>query len=342
MKKPKEVALTLVQEKTNPRISVKMGDRGAGLTLVALYRDLLDKYLPDFLKALEQEGPVDKVAALSKNWGNKAYVQVNIAEALAQGKAKPKFAAVLKKFLNEIKNAETVPYEFDPKTKFKIYKIKLNSRLNPAAKADIAIYDVVDPKIGLVVAEIVEDATGIAKKGVATLQKIAGEEAQRAAQPRQPKLTTFKGKRGYWVTTSGGRKVFIEEDKFKSYQRWTHWSKVGKRMTAAGVTGLGLGVLAGSVGGAMLGKIAGIKLFGGPEVKGALEHIGEAAGSSFKELLQARMKAASKKEAQIATSKILVKIGKEFSEAGKLLAITGIGLWAANALAAALIPKKKR
>ena len=85
------------------------------------------QFVNSFLEALKQEGPVNKVAALSKNWGDKAYVQVNIAEALAQGKAKSKFAEVLKKFLAEIKNTETVPYNFDKNTKFKVYKIKLNS-----------------------------------------------------------------------------------------------------------------------------------------------------------------------------------------------------------------------
>jgi len=302
MKEPKEVALTLVQEKTNPRISVRIGDRGAGLTLVALYRKLLDKYLPSFLEALKQEGPVNKVAALSKNWGDKAYVQVNIAEALAQGKAKAKFAEVLKKFLSEIKDAETVPYNFDKNSRFKVYKIKLNSRFNPSAKADIAIYDVVDPSIGLVVAEVVEDATGVSKKGIAAFQKISGE-TQRAAQPRQPKLATFRGKKGYWITTSGGRKVFIEEDKYKSYQRWTKWSKVGKRITAAGVLGLGLGVLSGAIGGAMLGKALSSAATRVP-VSEILKNIMHGQQASFKELLEARAKAATAAESKLVTGKI--------------------------------------
>jgi len=336
--KLKEVALTLVQEKTNPRISVRVGDRGAGLTLVALYRKLLDKYLPSFLEALKQEGPVNKVAALSRNWGNKAYVQVNIAEALAQEKAKPKFAEVLKKFLSEIKNTETVPYNFDKNTKFKIYKIKLNSRLNPSAKADIAIYDVIDPNIGLIVAEVVEDATGVSKKGIAAFQKLSGE-TQRAAQPQRPKLATFRGKKGYWITTSGGRRVFIEESKFKSYQKWTKWSKVGKQITKAGAVGLGLGVLAGAASGAFIFKALSSAATKVPAGK-IIESIFQGQRASFKELLGARAKAATAAESKMATGKIFAKIGNSFAGAGKLLAITGVGLWAANALMAATVRKE--
>ncbi|RLC34564.1 hypothetical protein DRH14_02650 [Candidatus Shapirobacteria bacterium] len=68
---------------------------------------------------------------------------------------------------------------------------------------------------------------------------------------RNPKITTFQGKRGTWVTTKTGRRVFIEEDRIKTYLMWTNAEKskttVARLGTAAAVTGIAGGGLLASV-----------------------------------------------------------------------------------------------
>ena len=43
------------------------------------------------------------------------------------------------------------------------------------------------------------------------------------------KITTFRGKRGTWVTTKTGRRIFIEEKYIKAYQKWTNDEKVSEK-----------------------------------------------------------------------------------------------------------------
>jgi len=60
--------------------------------------------------------------------------------------------------------------------------------------------------------------------------------------PRQPKITTFRGKKGIWVTTRAGKRVFIEEKNIKAYQKWTNDERVSKKISTigAGIAAVGL------------------------------------------------------------------------------------------------------
>ncbi|RLI53953.1 MAG: hypothetical protein DRP09_14425 [Candidatus Thorarchaeota archaeon] len=59
---------------------------------------------------------------------------------------------------------------------------------------------------------------------------------------RKAKLTTFRGKRGVWVTTKTGKRVFIEEKNIKAYQKWTNDEKVSRKImnVGGGIAAVGL------------------------------------------------------------------------------------------------------
>jgi len=71
--------------------------------------------------------------------------------------------------------------------------------------------------------------------------------------PRQPKITTFRGKKGIWVTTKSGRRVFIEEDRILAYRVWTEAEKAQRTVDLLGVGAAVTGVVGG---GLLAGKCA--------------------------------------------------------------------------------------
>ncbi|RLI41450.1 hypothetical protein DRO59_06890, partial [Candidatus Bathyarchaeota archaeon] len=61
------------------------------------------------------------------------------------------------------------------------------------------------------------------------------------------KITTFRGKRGTWVTTKTGRRIFIEEDRIKTYLMWTNAAKAQRAVDLLGVGALVTGVVGGGL-----------------------------------------------------------------------------------------------
>ncbi len=64
---------------------------------------------------------------------------------------------------------------------------------------------------------------------------------------RKPKITTFRGKRGIWVTTRAGKRVFIEEKNIKAYQKWTNDERVSEKISTIGAGIAAIGLLGGEL-----------------------------------------------------------------------------------------------
>lgn len=247
----KKYGLVLGVSKVSPRISIRFGARGIALTVIITHVPLFQKYYPKLRSILYQTGPVDKLAAKYRSLGDVAYVQSNVAECIALGSKAPSnaFSQLCKEFLKEISKTKPSPPPqiISPKA----YSLSLNTVFNPTTtNPAFKVFVVVDKKIGLIFGEFVYGVKQVVEAGTKTLEAI--KRSLERKTPTKAKLTEWKGKLGYWVTTKTGRRVFIPKDKVDAYHDWREGAlkslvNFGGITAGAGLLLSGIGVASGAV-----------------------------------------------------------------------------------------------
>lgn len=330
---PRKLALAAAPAKVNPRISVKWGWREAGVSTIPLFREIFEEFLPRFEEVYKEEGAVTPISQAHRVLGSKAFHQSNFGEYLslkAQEKdiGKPKTEELFEEFISRIKKEK--PADYIPKTPIRVFKTPLSSRFRPTrdkGKVQFELTSVVD-KNGYIVLEIVLTPRENLKKGTALLQRAAKEDpVSKVSKP-----TTWKGERGYWVTLNNGRKIFIPEKYQKQYHNWKAVEGVGAFAAVMGTLSLftTTGIMSVPILTAGLTKVASLAVKD-PAKKAAL-----------KSIQSAIKKIAEKTTLKVAAISAIGVVGGFLTHIIARAIQRGMRLWAANARAAARIPKKER
>ena len=231
------LGIVAAPKNANPRVTSFVGPRAIGLGVVVAFRDIFSRHKEEILRALRQSGSVDKVAQAYRRLGDTVWIQANYAQYCvkrAQERSVPEaLDAVFKRIEEEIKRAKPQDFRFEDKSA-KLFALHLTSRFTPTTESNAAftLFDMVDPRSGLIFLEVAVDRAGLS-------QSKLFEQFKRAAKPKA-RIVTWRGKRGAWVTTKTGRKVFIEEKKIRWFRNWTFVGGTGVLGATAGAASLGL------------------------------------------------------------------------------------------------------
>ena len=215
--------IVVAPKNVNPKVTSFVCPRGIGLGVFVTFRDAFLKRKEEILRTLRRVGSIDKVAHVYQKLGDVTWIQSNYAQYCVKRFNKERVPQALHEIFSQIEEEikRTEPQDFVPERgeAIKLFAIHLTSRFTPTTESNAALtlYDIVDTDSGLIFFEVAVDRANLTQhKLLEQFKRATDEEEVRAL-----KIVTWRGKRGAWVTTKTGQKVFIEEEKIRQYRNWT-------------------------------------------------------------------------------------------------------------------------